>query len=72
MIGFEEIFNSVYRGPDRAPKLRHCQMGVGILALLFTGFNRLWHLVYIRLDAMVCGFFQLTRLPAASTFWRVS
>jgi hypothetical protein len=45
-------------------------MVVGILILLFIAFNRLWHFVYIRLDAMVCGFFQLTRLPAASTFWR--
>ena len=38
--------------------------------LLFIGFNRLWHFTYIRLDAIVCGFFQLTRLPVASTFWR--
>jgi hypothetical protein len=45
-------------------------MVVGILMLLFIGSNRLWHFVYIRLDAMVCGFFQLPRLPAASTFWR--
>ncbi len=45
-------------------------MILGILILLFIGFNRLWHFVYIRLDAMVCGFFQLSCLPAASTFWR--
>ena len=45
-------------------------MVVGILMLLFIGFNRLWHFIYIRLDAMVCGFFQLTCLPVASTFWR--
>ncbi len=38
--------------------------------LLFIGFNRIWHFVYIRLDAMLCGFFRLTRLPSASTFWR--
>jgi hypothetical protein len=38
--------------------------------LLFIGFNRLWHFVYIRLDSLVCGFFQLAILPAASTFWR--
>jgi hypothetical protein len=35
------------------------------LMLLFIGFNRLWHFVHIRLDAMVCGFFHLTRLPVA-------
>jgi hypothetical protein len=45
-------------------------MMVGILMLLFIGFNRMWHFVYVRLDAMFCGFFQVTRLPAASTYWR--
>lgn len=47
-------------------------MIVGILMLLFIGFNRLWHFTftYIRLDAMMRGFFQLVCLPAASTFWR--
>ena len=45
-------------------------MVVGIIMLLFIGFNRLWHIVYIRLDSLVCGFFQLPVLPAASTFWR--
>ena len=38
--------------------------------LLFIGFNRIWHFTYIRLDAMLCGFFRLTKLPVASTFWR--
>jgi hypothetical protein len=45
-------------------------MVVGIVMLLFIGFNRLWHFVYVRVDAMLCGFFQASRLPAASTFWR--
>jgi hypothetical protein len=44
-------------------------MMVGILMLLFIGFNRIWHFVYVRLDALLCGFFNLNRLPAASTFW---
>ena len=70
LLRFEEVFNHVYREPGREPKLGHYRMVVGILMLLFIGFNRLWHFVYIRLDAMVCGFFQLPRLPAASTFWR--
>ncbi|MCP4011165.1 MAG: IS1380 family transposase, partial [Proteobacteria bacterium] len=33
-------------------------------------FNRIWHFSYLRLDALLCGFFQLRRLPVASTFWR--
>ena len=70
LVKFEEVFSHTYKAPSREPKLGHYRMVVGILMLLFIGFNRLWHFIYIRLDAMVCGFFQLTRLPAASTFWR--
>jgi len=70
LLRFKEIFNSTYLAPRREPKLGHHLMVVGILMLLFIGFNRLWHFTYIRLDAMLCGFFQLTKLPVASTFWR--
>jgi hypothetical protein len=70
LAGFEEIFKSLYVSPRREAKLGDYHMVVGILMLLFIGFNRLWHFTYIRLDAMVCGFFQLALLPAASTFWR--
>jgi hypothetical protein len=67
---FKEIFDSTYLAPRREPKLGHHLMVVGILMLLFIGFNRLWHFTYIRLDAMLCGFFRLTKLPVATTFWR--
>jgi hypothetical protein len=70
LIKFEEIFEHLYIKPSRKPKLGNYRMVVGILMLIFIGFNRLWHFTYIRLDAMVCGFFQLVCLPAASTFWR--
>ncbi|MFC1863082.1 transposase [Thermodesulfobacteriota bacterium] len=70
LVKLEEIFDSLYIGPKRKAKLGNYRMVVGILMLLFIGFNRLWHFTYIRFDAMVCGFFQLPRLPVASTFWR--
>jgi len=70
LVDFPDIFHFAYRPPSRQPKLGHYSMMVGILMLLFIGFNRIWHFVYIRLDAMLCGFFRVTRLPAASTFWR--
>ena len=70
LVKFKEIFDHSYQRPQRNPNLGHYRMVVGILMLLFIGFNRLWHFVYIRLDAMVCGFFRLSRLPVASTFWR--
>jgi len=70
LIRFKEIFDSNYLAPRRQAKLGNHLMVVGILMLLFIGFNRLWHFTYIRLDAMLCGFFQLTKLPVATTFWR--
>jgi hypothetical protein len=70
LMDFEQVFQHTYRAPTREPRLGHYRMVVGILMLLFIGFNRLWHFVYISLDAMVCGFFGLARLPAASTYWR--
>jgi len=70
LVKFEDIFNFAYNAPARKPKLGHHLMVVGILMLLFIGFNRLWHFTYVRLDALLCGFFRLERLPVASTFWR--
>jgi hypothetical protein len=70
LVNFHKIFDCAYLKPTRNPKPGHYLMMVGILMLLFIGFNRIWHFVYIRLDAMLCGFFKVTRLPAASTFWR--
>jgi hypothetical protein len=70
LIDFREIFHFAYHAPSRQPKLGHYTMMVGILMLLFIGFNRIWHFVYVRLDAMLCGFFKIARLPAASTYWR--
>jgi hypothetical protein len=70
LIGFKEIFHSTYCEPTREPKLGHYSMVVGLLMLLFIGFNRIWHFTYIRLDAILCGFFRLPKLPVASTFWR--
>jgi hypothetical protein len=70
LLRFQEIFQHIYKTPARKTKLGNYRMVVGILMLLFIGFNRLWHFTYIHLDAMVCGFFQLLRLPVASTFWR--
>jgi len=70
LIGFKQIFQDGYRAPVRQPKLGNYQMVVGLLMLLFIGFNRIWHFTYIRLDAILCGFFRLSALPVASTFWR--
>lgn len=70
LVNFHKIFDSAYQPTTRQPRLGHYSMMVGTLMLLFIGFNRIWHFVYVRMDAMLCGFFNLSRLPAASTFWR--
>jgi len=70
LIDFKQIFEATYHAPSRQPKLGNYSMVAGLLMLLFIGFNRIWHFTYIRLDAMLCGFFRLTKLPVASTFWR--
>lgn len=70
LFNFKEIFNSAYISPGREPKMGHYAMVTGILMLLFIGFNRIWHFLYVRLDAMLCGFFGVEKLPVASTFWR--
>lgn len=70
LVQLKEIFDDLYIAPRRKVKLGNYRMVMGILMLLFIGFNRLWHFTYIRLDAIICGFFHLTQLPVASTFWR--
>jgi hypothetical protein len=70
LVHFEELFNSTYQKPSREPKMGHHAMMTGILMLLFIGFNRIWHFFYVSLDAMLCGFFRVNKLPVASTYWR--
>ena len=70
LIQFEQLVHEHYRPPGRRPIMGDWGMLAGILMLLFIGFNRLWHFTYVRLDSLLCGFFQLDRLPAASTYWR--
>lgn len=70
VVGFEQVFEHCYRKPGREPKLGHYRMVVGIVMLLFIGFNRIGHFSYIRFDAMLCRFLQVVCLPVVSTFWR--
>jgi hypothetical protein len=70
LIHFEEAFATHYVLPKRAPKLGDYRMVLGLLLLLFLGFQRLGHFAYVRADAMVCGVLRVAVLPAVSTFWR--
>lgn len=70
LLGFEAAFAQHYVSPQRAPKLGHYRMVLGILLLLFIGFQRLGHFAYVRADPMVCGVLRVAVLPAVTTFWR--
>lgn len=70
LLGFEAVFARHYVVPQRGPKLGDYRMVLGMLMLLFIGFQRLGHITYIRTDAMVCGVLRVAVLPAVSTFWR--
>ncbi len=70
LIGFQSAFEEHYVHPKRVPKLGGYRMVLGMLMLLFIGFQRLGHFAYVRTDAMVCGVLRVGILPAVSTFWR--
>lgn len=70
LVRFKEIFDGFYQPPPRTPALGHYHMVYGLLLLLFIGFNRVWHFLYIQLDAMLCSIFNVCKLPYVTTWWR--
>jgi hypothetical protein len=69
-IQMQEVFQRHWISPSRIPQLGCWRMVMGCLSLLYIGFQRIGQFAYIRTDPMLCGFFQVTRLPAVSTYWR--
>jgi hypothetical protein len=70
LFRFEDIFDKLYLAPARRPVLGHYKMVFGILMLLFIGFSRLWHFLYVQLDPMLCATLGVDKLPHVTTFWR--
>ena len=68
LVSFYEILANLCVAPRRKLKLSDYLMIVGILFLLFIGFNTLRHFTCIRLDALGFNFFRLTCFPVACTF----
>ncbi len=62
-VKFKEIFDGFYKPPGRIPELGHYNMVYGIIMLLFIGFNRIWHFLYIRIDPMICSVLKVVKLP---------
>jgi hypothetical protein len=70
LLEFKTTFHRYYIPPVRRTELGCYRMVVGILMLLFIGFQRLGHFQYLRDDSLMCGFLNVGRLPVVSTFWR--
>lgn len=70
LIEFREIFEKMYKPPKRRPQFGNYNMIYSLLILLFIGFNRVWHFLYIQNDPMVCSTFNVLKLPYVTTFWR--
>jgi hypothetical protein len=70
LVKFKELFDGIYKPPERMPERGHYTMVVGILILLFIGFTRVWHFMYIRFDPLICGIFNMVKLPFVTTYWR--
>src|SRR4030043_1879525 len=70
LVKFKEIFEGFYKAPERLPEMGHYNMVFGILLLLFIGFTRVWHFLYIQFDSLVCGIFNRVKLPYVTTYWR--
>src|SRR4030042_5589769 len=70
LVKFKEIFEGFYKAPERLPEMGHYNMVFGLLLLLFIGFTRVWHFLYIQFDSLVCGIFNRVKLPYVTTYWR--
>ncbi len=70
LIKFKDAFNKIYVSPPRKAKLGCYRMVLGLLIMLFVGFQRIGHIKYLREDSMITGILKVTCLPAVSTFWR--
>lgn len=70
VLKFEEVFKRYFVVPKRQCSIGHYRMLVGVIVLIFIGFQRLGHFAYIKTDSMICGLLDVTKLPVISTFWR--
>lgn len=69
-LKFRELFEEMFFEPARKTLYGSYFFIKGFLLLLFIGFRRLYHFVYIEEDPMLLGMLSVERLPAVSTFWR--
>ena len=69
-LKFDALFSKTYCEPTRQTQQGSLFFVKGLIVLLFIGFCRLNHFVYICQDPMLLGILGVEHLPAVSTFWR--
>lgn len=69
-LKFRELFQDLFHEPARKTLKGSYFFIQGLLMLLFIGFHRLNHFVYVQEDPMLLGILKVSKLPAVSTFWR--
>jgi hypothetical protein len=69
-LKFEDLFKQLFLEPTRTTLYGSYFFIKGFLLLLFVGFHRLYHFVYVEEDPMLLGILGVKQLPAVSTFWR--
>ena len=70
VLKFEQVFEQYFVSPKRQCSLGHYKMFIGVMVLIFVGFQRIGHIAYIQTDSMICGLLDVAKLPVISTFWR--
>lgn len=70
LINVKEVFTEQYISPERKTKLGCYEMVLGVLIMIFVGYQRISHIASIRMDPLVCGILKVSKLPVVSTFWR--
>jgi hypothetical protein len=69
-LKFEELFKKVFTEPRRQTQSGSLFFIKGLMVLLFIGFCRVNHFVYICEDPLLLGILGVEHLPVVSTFWR--
>ena len=70
LIEFKDAFDFSYARPVRKAALGCYKMTLGIIIMIFVGFQRIGHIASLRYDPMITGILNVSRLPVVSTFWR--
>jgi len=70
LIEVEKIFNEIYVKPSRKAKKGCYKMVLGVLIMLFVGYQRIAHIASLQKDPIICGILKVSCLPVVSTFWR--